>query len=329
MGNGCMSNGWSIISSASTNSQLAGVLAGFIFTGVTILLGRKVSSNTRALGLLFAAFVVLAFDSYLFSLVAGGSADPICVRVWSEAMPACGMLAVGGLSVVTGITWMLAGQTSSHEDASSADDRDNSMISLDRLARFMALGVAIAVTLLLAATTADYLRVVYPHHTLPELVWSVGMSPFAVASASIVLLWYRHRNPTSKVTSKISVISLTMASYGVLVYAVLGTVFSGYIDNITAVNWRDSLGFLATSALLFGLYIPSLLLIALVQSIAPLREPNRADTSRQEKPLMFANYVREAFRRRRKTPASEAHVPQNMLSEHDPNSDKEIQENRS
>ncbi len=269
MGNGCLSNGWSIISSASTNSQLAGVLAGFIFTGVTISLGRPGSRNARALELLCAAFVVLGFDSYLFSLVAGGNADPICARVWSEGMPASGMLAVGGLSVVTAITWMLAGRTSPHEDASPADDRDNSMISLDRLARFMAHGVAVAVTLLLASTTFSYLLVVYPHHILPELGWSVGLSPLVVGSASIVLSWYRSKNPTSKLTSRISTVSLKAASYGVLAYAVLGPVFAGYVDTVTVIDWRKSLGLLATSALLFGLYIPSLLLIALVQAIAP------------------------------------------------------------
>jgi hypothetical protein len=104
----CLSNGWSVVTSAPSNSQLAGVLAGFVFTGVIILYASPGPRAARTIALLCAAFVVLGFDSYLFSSISGNDADPLCGRVWSEAMAASGMLAVGGVALVGAIGWLLA-----------------------------------------------------------------------------------------------------------------------------------------------------------------------------------------------------------------------------
>ena len=152
---GCPGNGWSIISSAATNSQLAGVLAGFVFSAIVILFVRPGAKSTQALGLFAAAFIVLGFDSYLFSLVAGGSTDRYCLRVWSEGMAASGLLGVGGVVVVSGICWLL----STHLDSATGGkvtpaDRIH-MIKLDRLSRVMVHGVILGVALLLTSTTLD------------------------------------------------------------------------------------------------------------------------------------------------------------------------------
>src|SRR5262245_6476686 len=95
--NGCPTHGWSVIASASMDSQLAGVLAGFVFTGIVLLFGRHGPKNIQALGLFCAAFVALGFDSYLFGELSGGISDPFCVRIWTEEMTAAGMLAVGAM----------------------------------------------------------------------------------------------------------------------------------------------------------------------------------------------------------------------------------------
>ena len=75
---GCASGngaGWSIITSSAANSQLAGVLAAVIFSGIVILFARRGPRSTQALGLFAVTFVVLAFDSYLFGTVTGLSTD--------------------------------------------------------------------------------------------------------------------------------------------------------------------------------------------------------------------------------------------------------------
>jgi hypothetical protein len=68
---GCEVDGWSAVSSATANAALAGVLAGFMLNGVAVLLGRteKGPRFIQALTLLFAAFVALGLDAYLWGLV--------------------------------------------------------------------------------------------------------------------------------------------------------------------------------------------------------------------------------------------------------------------
>src|SRR6266487_6804151 len=90
MNNGCIAHWWNMIASASMDSAVAGVLAGFVFTSIVLLLGRRGPKDTQALGLFCAAFVVLGLDSHLFGTVSGGTPDPFCARVWSEEMIAAG-----------------------------------------------------------------------------------------------------------------------------------------------------------------------------------------------------------------------------------------------
>jgi hypothetical protein len=89
MNDGCPVHGWSVVASAAMDSQLAGVLAGFVFTSFVLLLGRRGSKDKQSLGLFLAAFVALGFDSHLFGVVSGDATDPFCIRVRTEAMPAC------------------------------------------------------------------------------------------------------------------------------------------------------------------------------------------------------------------------------------------------
>lgn len=52
-------------------------------------------SCVQALSLLFAAFVVLGLDAYLFGLVTGDAGQLTRRRAWTEAMYAAGLLGVG------------------------------------------------------------------------------------------------------------------------------------------------------------------------------------------------------------------------------------------
>jgi hypothetical protein len=70
----CSPTVWSAVSSALANATLAGVLAGFMLNGIVMLLGGKSVRSpgyVQAACLLFAAFVALGLDSYLFGLVTG------------------------------------------------------------------------------------------------------------------------------------------------------------------------------------------------------------------------------------------------------------------
>src|SRR5215831_8122904 len=77
MSMGCSTVGWSAVTSASANAVLAAVLAGFMINGMVLVLGRKpermMAEVVRAVSLMFAAFVALGLDAYLFGFVTGDS----------------------------------------------------------------------------------------------------------------------------------------------------------------------------------------------------------------------------------------------------------------
>jgi biotin transporter BioY len=71
---------------------------------------------------------------------------------------------------------------------------------------------------------------------------------------------YRHIHKSGGVPT----IAYWMSSYGLVIYAVACTVFVGYITNTSAGQ-----SFVGVTAAVLGSIAPSILLICLVQSIAP------------------------------------------------------------
>jgi hypothetical protein len=263
---GCPSYGWSIAGSSSTHSQLAGLLAGFVFTAVTILIARSGPRNTQALGLLSCAFVVLAFDSYLFSDVAGSSLDTNCARVWAQGVPAAGMLAVGGVAVVTGISWLLAARDDPASKGEAAEKAGITwgVINLDSLSRWMAFLVAGAVSLLLTATTYDYATYAFGGRDKHALGLTAKTTAAVVILTSIGLLLLRRFFPETKVARKTPALAFRLGSFGILAYAIVATTFVGYDTSGVGDPWD-----VALTTLFLGLIAPSVLLIALVHSVAP------------------------------------------------------------
>ena len=92
MGPDCPVLGWSAALSAPLSANLAAVLTGFVFTSIVFIISNDGRKHARALGLFCAAFVVLGFDSHLFSVLSGTVNDKVCSRVWSEGVTASGML---------------------------------------------------------------------------------------------------------------------------------------------------------------------------------------------------------------------------------------------
>jgi hypothetical protein len=275
MNNGCPTHGWAIIGSAPMDSQLAGVLAGFVFTGIVLLFGRRGSKNTQALGLFCAVFIALGFDSHLFGVVSGESPDPFCGRVWAQEMICAGLLGVSAMAIVTGLSWLLAShldEVARHGDSSDLNDTDK-VINLDRLVRFMAYGTGVTVTLLLAATTYDYLPNIYKTHIPAILIGVAVLSPLFVLVASIGITswraWYTRRNPRVTHASMANK-GLQVAAYGILCYAVVGPVSSGVISELGADWWQPPSGLIVCVAIIAGLGVPAMLMIALVQAVPPL-----------------------------------------------------------
>jgi hypothetical protein len=277
---GCPSHGWSIITSASANSQLAGLLAGFLFSGIVILFALKGPKHTKALGLFCATFFALGFASYLFNLVGGDTADPHCARVWSEGMAAIGMGGVGGAGLFSGICWLL----SVHVDTVTTpqDGTEKSAVAthvlgrqtprLDLIGSLMVHGTNIIISLLLARTAFDYLGVVYEQRArwIAALWQWVYAIPAVVVGTTLILAWYRTRR-----WSKTGSVryddgrrrSISFAVYGVLTYAVVGSVFAGALTNLPDSFWPHPPLPLVITTVAIELLMPGTLLVGLVLAL--------------------------------------------------------------
>ncbi len=178
----CSTQGWSILNSAQSHSSLAGVLAGFAFTAAVIYLGRvgqtpdestqdgrTIAPNIAArnlrevqtIALFTASFIILGLDSYLFSVVAGGRpfagiapGPEHCGRLWSQALIANGMLAVGAVAMVCNLTTLFLSQQLNIRD-------ENSRHYLRLFLSSLTGAGMLAIILFLGATSLDYLNVVY------------------------------------------------------------------------------------------------------------------------------------------------------------------------
>lgn len=272
MNNSCAPHGWNAIASSSMDSQIAGVLAGFIFTGILLLLGQGGLKNRQTLGLFCPAFIALAFDSHMFSVVSGKTSDPYCVRVWSGEMGAAGMLAVGAMAIVTGLSWLLAShfETATEPGAQKSHTLPKG-INLDRLVTLMAYGVGVTVTLFLASTTYDYVAISFPQKQPRTLTWMVLLSPVFVFAAcggiAKISTWRARRKDAPRA---MSTKSLTVAAYGLGAYAVASPVFNGIIGELGTGWWKPTSSLVVYSSIGMGLFAPALLLIALVLAVAPL-----------------------------------------------------------
>lgn len=267
---GCLTNGWSIVSSAPTNSQFAGALAGFVFLGVTILFGRPGARNANTLAMFSATFVVLGFDSYLFSLVTGGSSDKICLRVWSEALAASGMLAVGAVALIVGIAWLM----SNHTNEASINSQDSGQPQslehpgLGRLARPMVYGVTFGAALLLSATSLDYLRIAVGHAPVAWIKVAVLCCPALVGAVVMIDTRIQTRKARVAPPAKSSEATSTLwpAGVGLLIYGVAGPLFAGVLTQLPDAWWSNDLGKIVAITLVVGLVAPSGLLVLVVSA---------------------------------------------------------------
>lgn len=151
---------WSPIASAPVHSAFAGVLAGLVFAGIVLLLSVRSDQvrRTNALVIFGSSFLVLAFDAFLFGVIAG---ERICARAWTEMMHAAGLLGLGALGIFAGICWLI----------------DTNDTTAGRMTRFYVITtyvIAIIVTYHVGATAVEYLESVAAYSDTPT--WLAGVA---------------------------------------------------------------------------------------------------------------------------------------------------------
>ncbi|MFF7205853.1 hypothetical protein [Streptomyces sp. NPDC008141] len=170
---------WNPIGSAEALSAFCGIFAGFVFSGVVMVIGQKNPAGgdghaSRGLRLLLPSFFGLAIAAYLYALTSG---ELVCKRALVEQLFAGAILAADAAVVITGLAWLLlAYERNAHGEV--------------RFFRGLILVAAIFVMLMLAVSSVAF------HNTWTERTASsvadwVVWGTFAVLVAVVVLLWHK------------------------------------------------------------------------------------------------------------------------------------------
>ena len=164
----CAGTAWDVTAAGEAMSQLAGVIGGFVFAGIVVLLGqphlhiaasatKMGSDRLRALIPFAATFVAMSLNAYVFALIAGESGDS-CRRVWTATVLASGMLAVGTVGTVGGICLLVRAYVA--RDQLAVGDGDQ-LTALEKLLRTALWLLAFIAPGLLVQRAYEYLRVWY------------------------------------------------------------------------------------------------------------------------------------------------------------------------
>lgn len=280
----CIPDGWSVVASAGANSQLAGLLAGFVFTGFVILFSREGPKNVQTLSLFVVSFVVLGFDSYLFSYVTGSGTDVVCTRVWTVAMIASGLLALGAVALICGIAWLvvdyLETAVSEQDEAHLHDQsRGQKVEYFSILIAAFPVAVQLPATLLVTSTLIAFFAVVFPV-SIP-LEWTLTAALIPPVGAALVLTHRirdrrRARRLAAMAGNPAGAVTEVGRSYLVVLgcllgYASLSPIFTGIVSSLPADWWTSqSPTGLTVTVVILTLLVPVALSAALSSSIPDL-----------------------------------------------------------
>ena len=246
----CVMNGWSVIASAQASSNLAGILAGFLFFGLIYLFGRDEKRGEIVL-LFTASFIVLAFSSYLFSRVSGFSApsDPgpavtsFCKGVWMVGMVSYAMLIAGTVTMIVGLGYVLVSY-----------DPKSDRIHLRRLATVATVGILVGAIFMLFTSVNFYDALLDRPNR--HLVWAWSSLAIVLVLSISCVTYLSSRGTGGKRKMRDSYIDC--AVYIVGGFGIAGTVLTGIAARLEPSRWISwlviivSLGFPAIIVILLA-----------------------------------------------------------------------------
>ncbi|WP_395111655.1 hypothetical protein [Actinomadura sp. SCN-SB] len=167
----CRSFDWNPITAAGNWVPFLGVLAGFVFAGIIVILSERPGQGTaatNALKLLFTAFFSLVVTAYLSTIISG---EQTCPRANTAQAFLGGILAIAIIAMIVALSWLLV-----------AYQRDNhgTLAFLRRLIYFSLFLAAV----MLDVSSAGYLTASYriSDHTVANIAMAL------VTLAAIVLV---------------------------------------------------------------------------------------------------------------------------------------------
>ncbi|BBY66528.1 hypothetical protein [Mycolicibacterium helvum] len=277
----CSSDQWSMLTSAPSISQLAGVLGGFLITAIALLFDRRGRESIHTIALFSSAVLILMLDSYLFSIISGsvvpddGDRRGVCAIAWTQGAVATGMLAAGTTALFGGLGWMLASHAVSK---STVDDPEEirAYCFLADLGGWLTFASAMAMTLVLSETSIDYLHFMYGER--PPL-WVVGIittSAAAIILGDLALVYVRTRALRKSLLdveqpTVLTLRAIRFATVGMTALAIVGAWLTMSINRFPK-DWltTPNMG-LVIFALVLTYVVPSLVSTAICNSVASTR----------------------------------------------------------
>ncbi len=220
----CNELGWNPVGSASAHSTLAGVVSSLVFAGIVVLLSDKTPSpqRTRALILFCAAFFALAFDAFLFAVIAG---EQICARAWTETMTASALLGLGALGIFSGVAWLL-------EAFGDAEKRAT------RLTMLITYTLAFIVVLELQATAQDYIDDLEKTGTAHVPSWAHWMVRLYTPALLVVILFVRLISRIGQRSEAATDRSASRAAYVTVAYVLAISLIAGLSEGSPTTDWE-------------------------------------------------------------------------------------------
>ena len=251
---GCSATVWSAVASATANATLAAVLAGFMINGIILVLGNAAvmrAEYVQALTLMFAAFVALGLDAFLFGIVTGENTKVIdgitaCRRAWTESMFAAGLLGIGAVAIVVAFIVLFSAYLPDVKHKGS--EWVPSLEMLERLSSLIRGGVAVGVVAFLYLTARSYLQAIFTGH-VPVLGTVFLYGYIIIGGAAVVVMTVATtlagvdnriaqflRVDTRKQLTK----ALNFAIWASIIYTVLSALMTAAAASISARLWNPA-----------------------------------------------------------------------------------------
>ncbi|WP_445170050.1 hypothetical protein ACTXG7_12475 [Mycolicibacterium sp. Dal123E01] len=276
----CSTDQWSILTSAPSTSQLAGVLGGFLITAIALLFDRNSREGVHTLALFSCATLILMLDSFVFSLISGvqvpedGDRAGICAVAWTQGVAATGMLAAGTTALFGGLAWMLASHVvNKFPDETDDDDQDaRAYCFLAVLGSWLTFAAAMSMALVMSETTIDYLDFMYAGKAAR---WAIGL---VIGGTAVVVLvnfrlvamrtWRLRRSLVNPAESTLLAMrSIRLATVTMLVLAILASAISGSVSRLPE-EWLTAPHLsVVIAGIVTGYVLPSVVLTAICYSV--------------------------------------------------------------
>lgn len=278
----CTSDQWSVLSSAASHSQFAGVLGGFLITAIALLMDKKSRESIHTLALFSSAVLILMLSSFLFSLITGnqvpaeGDARGICAIAWTQGAVSTGMLAAGATALFGGLGWMLASHAVNRVSEQDPEDVGAYCFLAD-LGGWLTFAAAMTTTLILSETAIDYLHFMYGRR--PE-IWVTGIiiaTAALVIVADFVLVYVRTKMlrrslADSGAPTRLALRSIKVATIATLVLAIGASWLAVSLARIPKTWLTDPAAGLTAFILTLTFVLPTIVSTAICYSVASTDE---------------------------------------------------------